>query len=300
MNGLRYIFKNFILVLLLSTGMNGFAQIDRLNRAQHLLQAKTPELAQPAIDSVIHHPETKDDFVSWTTRAYIYFEIYKKTDKQKLNSALRDTIISSVKKSNALKPDADYKNNNNKLLVSLSTHYYNIAKTLLQDSINDTRSAQAYNKCKELYLIVKPDTNFIARDIEYYVAVGSVYSNIFNNDNKNTKAHDIAKVAHLKVFDLQPDNIPANMNMGLMYLNQGINLVKSLDYGADISQIDAIQENIVKLAKQSEQFILKVYKKDNKNPKAVQALYYIYRLLNDSAKQEEFKNKSKELNIKLD
>ncbi|MGZ3920744.1 MAG: hypothetical protein ACXVC7_10645, partial [Bacteroidia bacterium] len=271
MNRSRYIFINLFLTLLLGMATGGFAQIDKLNRAQQLLQAKNADLARPAIDSVIRHQETKNDPMAWTTRAYIYFEIYKRSDKQKLNSALRDTIISSVKTSNALNPDADYKNNNNKLLVSLSTHYYNIAKTLLQDSLDDTRSAAAYNKCKELYLIARPDTNFVARDIEYYVAVGSVFSNIFNNDNKNTKAHDIAKVAHLKVFDLQPDNIPANMNMGLMYLNQGINLVKSLDYGADLSQIDAIQENIVKLAKQSEQFILKVYKKDNKNPKAVQA-----------------------------
>jgi hypothetical protein len=300
MNKLRYIFKNLFLSFLLAYGISGFAQIDKLSRAQQLLQAKNADLALPAIDSVIKHPETKGDFVSWTTRAYIYFEIYKRTDKQKLNSALRDSIVSSIKTSNSLKPDPDYKNNNNKLLVSLSTNYYNIAKTLLQDSLNDVRSAIAYNKCKELFLIAKPDTNFVARDVEYYVAVGSVYSNIFNNDNSNTKAHDIAKVAHLKVFDLQPDNAPANMNMGLMYLNQGINLVKSLDYGADLSQIDAIQENIVKLAKQSEQFILKVYKKDNKNPKAVQALYYIYRMLNDQAKQAEFEKKSKELNIKLD
>lgn len=300
MNRLRYIFKNLFLGLLIACGISGFAQIDKLSRAQQLLQAKNADLAKPAIDSVIKHPETKGDFVSWTTRAYIYYEIYKRTDKQKLNSALRDSIISSIKTSNSLKPDPDYKNNNNKLLVSLSTNYYNIAKALLQDSLNDVRSAIAYNKCKELFLIAKPDTNFVARDIEYYVAVGSVFSNIFNNDNTNSKAHDIAKVAHLKVFDLQPDNGPANMNMGLMYLNQGINLVKSLDYGADLSQIDAIQENIVKLAKQSEQFILKVYKKDTKNPKAVQALYYIYRMLNDTAKQAEFEKKSKELNIKLD
>lgn len=300
MNRLRYIFKNLLPCLLVAFGLSGFAQIDKLNRAQQLLQARNPELALPAIDSVIKHPETKGDFVSWTTRAYIYFEMYKRSDKQELNSSLRDTIISSLKTSAALKPDDDYKNNNNRLLISISTHYYNIAKTLLQDSLNDSASAEAYNKCKELYLMAKPDTNFIVRDIEYYVAVGSIFSNIFNNDNSNTKAHDIAKVAHLKVFDLQPDNAPANMNMGLMYLNQGINLVKSLDYGADLSQIDAIQENIVKLAKQAEQFILKVYKKDNKNAKAVQALYYIYRMLNDQAKQDEFQKKSKELNIKLD
>jgi hypothetical protein len=238
--------------------------------------------------------------VSWTTRAYIYFEIYKRGDKTKLNSPLRDTIVSSLQVSNALKPDADYMNNNRRLLVSLSTHYYNIAKTLLQDSINDKRSAFAYNKCKELFMIAKPDTNFASRDIEYYNAVGSVFSDIFNKDNKNEKAQEVAKLAFLKVFDLQPDNTPANMNMGLMYLNQGINLAKSLDYGADLSQIDAIQENIVKLAKQSEQFIFKVYKKEPKNEKAVLALYYIYRMMNDAAKQDEFLKKCKELNIKLD
>jgi hypothetical protein len=218
----------------------------------------------------------------------------------KLNSPLRDTIVSSLRASNSLKPDADYLTNNRKLLISLSTHYYNLAKTLLQDSVNDKQSAIAYNKCKELFLIAKPDTNFNARDVEYYNAVGSVYSDLFNKDNKNQNAYEIARVAFLKVFDVQPDNPSANMNMGLMYLNQGINLAKSLDYGADLSQIDAIQENIVKLAKQSEQFILKVYKKDPKKENAVLALYYIYRMMNDTAKQEEFHKKVKELNIKLD
>ena len=56
--------------------VNGFAQTDRLNRAQQLLQSKNAELAKLAIDSVIVNPETKGDYVSWTTRAYIYFEIY--------------------------------------------------------------------------------------------------------------------------------------------------------------------------------------------------------------------------------
>ncbi|MBI2721502.1 MAG: hypothetical protein HYX39_04950 [Bacteroidetes bacterium] len=300
MKELRTITRNLFLCLFSACGLCGFAQIDKLNRATQLLQARTPDLAVPVIDSVVLHPETKNDFVSWTTRGYIYYEIYKKTDKFRLNSSLRDTIISSIKKSNSLKPDEVSLANNKRLLSGLANQYYNIAKVLLQDSLNDTRSAKAYNKCKELSLIAKPDTNFAMRDVEYYVAVGSVFSNIFNNDNKNTKAHDIAKLAHLKVFDIDPDNAPANMNMGLMYLNQGINLVKSLDYGADLSQIDAIQENIVKLAKQSEQFILKVYKKDNKNPKAVQALYYIYRMLNDAAKQAEYQKKAKDLNIKLD
>lgn len=297
---LRNIVKTCILSLIMAWSVLGFAQVDRLNRAQQLLQAKNVDAAKLAIDSVILHPETKSDFVSWTTRAYIYFEVYKRTDRQKLNSALRDTIVSSLRISNSLKPDADYIANNNKLFVNLATTYYNISKALLQDSINDKRSQLAYNKCKELFLIVKPDSNFQFRDIEYYMAVGSVFSDIFNKDNKNINAHEVAKVALLKVLDVQPDNISANMNMGLMYYNQAANLGKSLDYGADLSQIDVVQENIVKLAKQAEQFILRVYKKDSKNTKAVEALFYIYRMLNESEKTVAFKTKCNELNIKLD
>ncbi len=280
--------------------VNGFAQNDKLNRAQQLLQEKNVDQAKLAIDSVVLHSETKADYVSWTTRAYIYFEIYKRTDKQKLNSALRDTIISSLKRSNTLKPDETFATNNKKLLSNLAAGYFNLSKALLMDSINYKRSLIAYNRFKENFIIAEPGTNFTARDIEYYLAVGSLYSDIFNKNNKNTEAQETAKIALLKVLDMQPENPSANINLGIMYYNQAVNLGKELDYGASFNQIDVVQENIIKLAKQAEQFIIKVYKVDNKNVKAVEALHSIYKMLNEKAKEEDFKKKCKELNIKLD
>jgi hypothetical protein len=281
--------------------MNGFAQIDKLNRAQELLQvAKKPDLARFAIDSVILHPETKNDYISWTTRAYIYYEIYKRTDLKKTNSALRDTIISSLKKSNTLKPDAEGKLNNNKLFLAIAKNYKNLAIVLLRDSLNEKASKNAYNKSKEISLIFKPDSNFTQSDEVYYNGVGSIFADIFNNDNSNVKAGEIAKVALLKVLEKEPNNAGANMNLGLMYYNQAANLVKSVDYGADISQIEIIQESVVKLAKQAEPLINKVHVQNNKNPKAAEALYLIYRMLSDNAKMELFKNKCKALGIKVD
>ncbi|MBA3681556.1 MAG: hypothetical protein H0W73_10390 [Bacteroidetes bacterium] len=300
MNKWRNIIKTVTYSILMLFVVNGFAQNDKLNRAQQLLQAKNADQAKLAIDSVIVHPETKGDYVSWTTRAYIYFEIYKRADKQKLNSALRDTIVSSLKRSNALKPDETFAVNNKKLMSNLAANYFNLSKTLLMDSINYSRSLIAFNKFKEYYSLTEPTTNFAARDIEYYLAVGSLYSDIFNRDNKNTNAQEIAKLALLKVLDTQPENPSANINLGIMYYNQAVNLGKGLDYGADFNQIDVVQENIVKLAKQAEQFIIKVYKIDNKNVKAVEALHSIYKMLNEKAKEEDFKKKCKELNIKLD
>ncbi|MDO9001760.1 MAG: hypothetical protein Q7W45_18480 [Bacteroidota bacterium] len=300
MNKWRQIVKTFTYSILMLCYVNSFAQNDKLNRAQQLLQTKNADLAKLAIDSVILHPETKSDFVSWTTRAYIYFEIYKRNDKQKLYSPLRDTIISSLIISNSLKPDETFTINNKKLLSNIAAGYFNLSKVLLMDSLNYKNSALAYSKFKEIFVLTEPGTNFNSRDIEYNLAVGSLYSDVFNKDNKNTEAQEIAKLTLLKVLDIQPENPSANINLGIMYYNQAVNLGKGLDYGADFSQIDVVQENIIKLAKQAEQFIIKVYKVDNKNLKAVEGLHSIYKMLNNKPKEDEFKKKCKELNIKID
>ena len=67
----RNIIITLVYSILLLCFVSGYAQNDRLNRAQQLLQAKNADLAKLAIDSVILNPETKGDFVSWTIRAYI-------------------------------------------------------------------------------------------------------------------------------------------------------------------------------------------------------------------------------------
>ena len=300
MNKMRNIFKNLLLGMIMLLAATGFAQRDKLDRAITLYQAKSYDAARSAIDSVVRHPETFNDPAAWSTRAFAYFELYKRTERNKLNSPLRDTIVSSLKRSNSFKPDADFAANNKKLMYNMSVAYYNVALQLLQDSVNHARSLIAYNKSKELSKTIKPDTNFTSADVEYFSTTGAIYSDIFNKDNSNMKAQDIAKVALLKAIELQPNNSKSNYNLGIMYYNQAANLGKTLDYGADISQIDVIVESISKLAKQAEQLIDKVYKKDPKNPKAVEALYLIYRMLNDPVKTEEFKKKCIELQIKLD
>jgi hypothetical protein len=88
--------------------------------------------------------------------------------------------------------------------------------------------------------------------------------------------------------------------MGVMYLNQSTNLIEMIDAGeTSLSDIDAIQDNAIKLAKQAEQFFLKVYNQNPKNKKAVLALYYVYRILFDKDKMLAFEQKCKELKIQV-
>ncbi|MEI6019713.1 MAG: hypothetical protein WCR21_01155 [Bacteroidota bacterium] len=274
------------------------AQEDKLSRAQGLMTSD-PGQALLIMDSVIQHPQTKNDFYTWTVRAYIYYELYKKTEKLKLHSAIRDSILSTIKTASELKPDSESFQSINRMYKSLSSGYKKIVKVLLEDSLNYEGSQEAFNNYKKLLLKVEPKHNFEADDIEYNLTVGSIFSNIFNEDNKKTKAGEIAKVALLKVLGMQPTNSSANLNLGLMYYNQAANLSKSLEYGADFTEIDAIQDNMIKLAKQSEKLIRSVYDNDNKNTKSILALYYIYRMLVDTPKFEEFKKKCKEMNLDI-
>jgi tetratricopeptide (TPR) repeat protein len=281
-------------------GFGLFSQEATLNRAQQLFRAQKYEQAAPAIDSAITHPQTTRDFIAWTTRAYVYYYIYIKTDKSKLNSPLRDTVLISIRKSIALNPDSDYVANNRKILVNLAAHYFNIAKNLLQDSLNYDRSIIAYNRYKELTKLQDAGLNADSKDIDYYLAVGSVYSEIFNKDNTNLKAQNVARNALSLVLEKQPDNPGANMNMGLLFFNQAVNIAKSMELEIPIEKIDELQTEIVRLAHLSEQYILRVYKNDPKNRKACAALCYIYRMLYQLPKSDEFKKKAEDLGEKFE
>lgn len=299
MSATRYIFFLFAFCFTLVTGGGVYAQIETLARAQSLLNTKQPDKidqAVLAIDSATKHKDTKNDFVSWTTRAAVYYEVYKRADKFRLNSPLRDTIISSVHRSDQLKPDSSTKVYNQKLLVSLAQGYYNLNIRLLQDSGNAEKSLIAYNRYKKLYKEIFPNTDFKAKDIEYYLAVSTVFNDRYAKDSSD-KTIQVSKRSYEKVLEIDPNNRSANLGIGLLNYNEATVLIRKLEYEVELDQIEVVQDNVVKLAKESEQYILKVYNSNQSDAKAVEALYYVYRMLMDKVKFEDFKKKCSELGI---
>lgn len=276
------------------------AQEAKLVRAQALYNEKKPDLAKLCIDSVITHPETMKRYEAWTIRGFVYYEIYKRSDKSKFESALRDTLLTSIDRSNKLNPDADYKSQNSKILVAVSGHFHSMAKAYLLQQSDYEMSFKAYNKFKEVYKMADSSATLKDKDLEYNLAAGSHFSQKFNEDKTNKKAFEIAKVTLMKVLELNPPDTSANMNMGVMYLNQSTALIEKIDAGeASIQDVDVILDDASKLAKQAEQFFLKVYNQNNQNKKAVLGLYYIYRIIYDDAKTKLFEQKCKELKIQL-
>jgi hypothetical protein len=267
-----------------------FAQMDKLERVLECIKAKDVNCAKDAVDSAFMSAEVRKDAQAWYYRAFVYYELAKQ-DKYNLNSAYRDTSVSSIRISNTLKPEAPVKDATDAILKKHSETYYNMCIKLLYDSLNYDRSNIAYNKYKEYYSAVDTAFDFRAKDIEFYSGVGSHFTDLFNNNNAKGEFGEAGKLALMKVLELDPKNVSATFNLGIIYYNQGVNLINSMDLDTPLDKLEVIQDNSTKLFKQSLPFMSKVYQLDPKNQKALESLRQIYQALNDTEKSLEFNKK---------
>lgn len=278
---------------------NYFAQSDSLFKAQELCNQKKYTEAINVIDKAILNTETATDAATWHIRAFAYIQTYKQqgaANTQKIN--LLDTAISSAIKSNFLDDKKEYLENNNAFIKNGSSAYYKLAVIQLNDSLNANKSERFYNQYKKHYKVIDPIFDFKAKDIEYYSALGTVFSDLYSNNNFKQSYGDIAKTALQKVLELDPKNISANINLGIIYYNQGATLMREMDFGTPMDQLDVIQDNAAKLFKQSLPFMLKVYELNPEDKKVLLGLEGIYEGLYDEVKANEFKNKLNALNNK--
>lgn len=266
---------------------NAFAQYEKMLRVQECLKAKDVKGAKQAVDSVFMSKEAQTDPQAWYFRSFVYYELSKK-DRSTLVSPARDSSVAYALKSIKLATDAEQKQSCNEIIKRHATTYLNLRKILLQDSLKYERSYTAYNNYKKLNSMIDPNADYKALDIEYFSAAGSIFTDLFSNDNSKTEYGEVGKVALMKVLDLDPKNVSASFNLGVIYYNQGVNLINSMDIDTPLDKLESIQDNSVKLFKQSLPFMTKVYELDPKNVKALESLSRIYYALNDTEKANEF------------
>lgn len=284
--------KNSLCCLLVFLYVGSKAQTNLLMEAQELSNNKQFDKAIPLLDKVILHPETKNDPASWQIRSYAYLQFFKQPGaNNNYKTALLDTCVRSAVQSILLDKENTYKENNTAFIKNAAASYYKLCITFLQDSLNAAKSEECYLKYKKNTALINPAFEFKEKDIEYYKATGSLFADMYVKNNFNQKYGDIAKTALQKVLELDPKNIAANINLGILYYNQGATLMRMMDYDVDLAQLDVIQENAKKLFKQSLPFMIKVYELDPKNKKALESLQGSYSALMDEEKANEFKQK---------
>jgi len=130
------------------------------------------------------------------------------------------------------------------------------------------------------------------------LALASVYTEKFKSDKSKAEFLNLTKATYVKVLTIDPNNISANYNMGILYYNQAVDLINQSDYDLDIVALSDIQDNSITLFKESLPFMEKAYSFDPNRKETLLGLSGIYFSLNEFEKSNQIKQKLKELEQK--
>lgn len=293
-----------LLVLIIGWWQHSNAQMNKLLEAFDCYQNRDFVCAKNKIDSVVIHPETKDEPHAWSVRAYIYYQYFKMYEYKMYNSNYRNISIESALKSQSLSPDPEIETENKRLLKTLAETYFNQIKIYLYDSLDFDKCMVLYDNYKSLYQKVEPSINFKDKDIEFYLSVGGQFvttiKNLLDSDtviseNVFNQYLEHSKFSFNKVLEIEPNNIGALKGLAVTYYNQGAKLVKEMSYDIPIEQIEQIQDNANKYFKQALPYMQKAYEIKPDDINIVEGLTGIYLALHDNEKHLEFMRKLEKL-----
>jgi tetratricopeptide (TPR) repeat protein len=288
---------SIVALLMLITGI-AFGQRDKLTKALRYYQAGSLDTAKLLIDSASIHPETAKDASTWYYRGYIYKDFYNQRDKANKQSAIRLEAVRSFFKQMELDTAGTYRDNVLKNVNYIANTIYNDAATSI--NINEYPVAIAnFDKYKEIILHIDSARKFNDLEIQLHSALGSIYMQIYENDREKNKGFfDKARNSFLFVIELDSNNYTANYNMGILYYNEAVNIIKGLDYDLDLITLELIQEETVELFKKALPFMLKARDLNPKRKETLIGLSGIYFSLNELEKSEEIENEIKLLDTK--
>ena len=283
------------LILLLYAGIMS-AQLDKLRGAFVYTQAGNLDSAKILIDAASKYPETMSDGQTWYVKAFIYKEIFKKSKLVNKDLAILNESFESAKKSIELDTTKENKQNNFGIIKSETAIVNNTFGEAL-DTVNYKKSIECVDMQKKLVKYIKPKANIDSIGVYYYGIMGSYFQTAYEkNPKKNTKYLKIAEESYNKVLIVEPNNISANYNMGIIYYNQAVSLIMNkLDYDFDLATLNDIQDEALNWFKKSLPYMEKAYQLNPRRKETLIGLSGIYYSLHDNEKSQQFQKLSQDL-----
>jgi len=273
-----------------------FAQTSKVNKAIELYSAKKLDSAKVLINEAVQNPESNKDYNAWMMRGVIYKELYKTNEINNVTSPYRDSATVSFIQ--ALQLDAENKNPQKDLVFKslnyLASLYHNdINKTL--DTVNYQQCVINAEKHKAIKRVIDPMFNEQKYSYDVYSTIGSMFEKGFEQSMSKTLL-DLAKTYLMKAYEINANTDFINKNIGVLYYNQAVDIIKKMDYDVPLDKLPIYQDQSVAMGKQALPYLIKANELNPSDKSVVEGLAGIYYLLNDSEKYNEYKKKFEEMN----
>lgn len=283
----------YILFLLL-IGSNLVGQ-NKLTNAVYQFKQNELDKAKELIDAAAEDTLFKDNASTWYFRGIIYKGIFKEREAEQKESESRLKAIEYFKHSLSIDDTSAYARGCKSGLQYLAQTLYNHSATSF-DPENYPIAIGNYNRYKEIMTFVNPGEDFNQKDVMFNLALATTYARIAEEDTLLTEEfmNKSMELYHL-VLELDSTNISANYNLGIIYYNQGVEIVNNMDYSLDLIELNAVQDKIISLFRQSLPYMKKAYDLNPKRKETLIGLQGIYFSLNDIPKSEAYKKQLEQL-----
>jgi hypothetical protein len=259
------------------------------DRAWNFMVSGQVDSAKKEIDLQMLEPGADKNPDCLQTFGIVYMELDKKNPGTDLQLQYRSMAFNAFKKSLEFDTVSARAQTTRDYLKFCATRYYNDAVTTL-DTVHYSKSVQCYNMYRQAAVLGDPKIDIKKKDIEFYLALASIYTVKYNLDRKaNAPLFDSIRNSYNLVLALDPNNYSANYNLGVIYWNKGVDLMYDIDYDDSLGVVFDVQDHSVELFKQSLPFAEKAYEMEPKREETLIVLSGIYYSLNEFEKSDKYK-----------
>jgi hypothetical protein len=284
---LRFLFF-LLLILICSPVVNAQSSTIHYDAALNYMQKNNVDSAKIEIDLHMQNVDVQLDPENWYLEGFIYKELYKKYENENFNSPYRAKSLNSFKKSLKLDTVIARTKTTKELIRYLAGRFYNDA-VLTLDSLNYLTSILCYEQYRDAALILDSILDIKKKDIEFNLALGTIYVEIYNSDKiKNLQFFNLTRDTYMKILNWDPNNYTANYDLGLLYWNKGVHLMNNIDYELNLDSVMQVQNYSVGIFKESLPFAQKAYEMEPKREETLIVLSGIFYSLNDFPKSKAF------------
>lgn len=287
--------KKIVYIALLLLFTQALFGQNKLTNALYSLKNNDLDKAKQLIDAAAEDTLFSDRVATWYYRGFIYKNLFKEREANLKQSPLRELSLEYYTKAFKMEPDGSYAESCKNGLKFLAQTYYNHSATSF-DPNNYPIAISNYERYKDIYRMVDTNSSFKQRDINFNLALASTYGRIAIEDSTSTKIFlEKAKELYKTILAIDSNNVSANYNLGIIYYNEGVEIVTNMDYSLDLFELNAYQEKIIELFRASLPYMKKAYDLNPTREETLIGLQGIYYSLNDIPKSDLYKKQLDDL-----